>query len=260
MWSLVQKGKWEPECSCSFGSCCFVRFTEKPFHKTWGVRREPGPHIPRVFGSSTPLCVADEKTTCHYNLPSHRNYNNNNNKIIIIVIIVIIIMIIIIIVIYIYIIIVIIIIIIIIIIMKNYTNIDPSHGSRWGPGFGGQMMLAWELLGVGVGGRSVRGGGSCWGRGSHDVAWELLEVSRGSNDVGMGVAGGRGSHDVGTGVTVGQVTESCWQWTRCTMLPWESLGVSRVSNDVGMGVAVGEDGCCWGSEVKDVAVRVAGGQ
>ena len=46
------------------------------------------------------------------------------------------------------------------------------------------MMLAWELLRV-VG---------------QMLAWESPGVSRGSNDVGVGVAGGRGSTDVGMGV------------------------------------------------------------
>ena len=35
------------------------------------AKRTRAPHT-RVFGSSTPLCVAEEKTACHYNLSSLR--------------------------------------------------------------------------------------------------------------------------------------------------------------------------------------------
>ena len=35
------------------------------------------------------------------------------------------------------------------------------------------------------------------------LAWESLGVSRGSNDVGVGVAGGRGLNDVAVGVVGG---------------------------------------------------------
>ena len=65
------------------------------------------------------------------------------------------------------------------------------------------MMLAWESLGVRGQLMLPRVSGYMM------LAWESLGVSRGSNDVGMGVAGGRRSNDVGTGVTGGQAPESC---------------------------------------------------
>ena len=65
--------------------------------------------------------------------------------------------------------------------------------------------------------------------------------------------GGQGSNDVGTGVSGGQVLESCWHWTRCTILPWESLGVEGQMMLVWELLGVSK-------ESNDVAVRVAGGE
>ncbi len=65
-------GKWVPNVLVSFGSCC-CSFSERALPQNVGdAKRTWGTHT-RVFGSSTPLCVAEEKTACHYNLSSLRN-------------------------------------------------------------------------------------------------------------------------------------------------------------------------------------------
>ena len=66
-------GKVGAQRLVSFGSCCCSFFERALPQNVGGAKRTWGTHT-RVFGSSTPLCVAEEKTACHYNLSSLRIY------------------------------------------------------------------------------------------------------------------------------------------------------------------------------------------
>ncbi len=65
------EGKVGAQCLVSFGSCWCSFFERALPQNVGGAKRTRAPHT-RVFGSSTPLCVAEEKTACHYNLSSLR--------------------------------------------------------------------------------------------------------------------------------------------------------------------------------------------
>ena len=66
------EGKVGAHCLVSFGSCWCSFFERALPQNVGGAKRTRAPHT-RVFGSSTPLCVAEEKTACHYNLSSLRS-------------------------------------------------------------------------------------------------------------------------------------------------------------------------------------------
>ena len=61
MQSLVQKGKWEPKCWCSFGFRCLFVFRKGPSTKRGGCQENQGP-TPACLAQAHPLRSRGDKT------------------------------------------------------------------------------------------------------------------------------------------------------------------------------------------------------